>query len=231
MYLCCDRMDAKEQRLTAKGETNTNSGILNLINRNYFFLLLLILLTACSNSQHQLARLPDDAVILAFGDSITYGTGAKKSESYPAILESSVNRKVINAGVPGELSMQGLKRLPKLLDKYHPDLLILCHGGNDILQKEDLAEVESNIRQMIILAENRNIPVILLGVPKPGLFLNDADLYNNIADNTDVTFIPNLIAKILSDASMKSDPVHPNKTGYREMAFTLADTLQSAGAL
>ena len=194
-------------------------------------LLLLIFLTACGDSQQQIAPLPDDAVILAFGDSLTYGTGANKGESYPAILEASVNRKVINAGVPGELSMQGLKRLPKLLDKYHPDLLILCHGGNDILRKEDLAEAEANIRQMIILAKNRNIPVILLGVPKPGLFLNDADMYNNIADNTEVTFIPNLIAKILSDASMKSDPVHPNNNGYSKLASALAYTLKNSGAL
>ena len=194
-------------------------------------LLLLIFLSACSTSQQQLAPLPDDAVILAFGNSITYGTGAMKGESYPAVLEIIVNRKVINAGVPGELSMQGLKRLPKLLDKYHPDLLILCHGGNDILQKENLAEAEANIRQMIILAENRNIPVILLGVPKPGLFLNDADLYNDIANNTEVTYIPNLIAKILSDASMKSDPVHPNNSGYSKMATVLADTLRNSGAL
>jgi lysophospholipase L1-like esterase len=194
-------------------------------------LLLLIFLSACSTSQQQLAPLPDDAVILAFGNSITYGTGAMKGESYPAVLEIIVNRKVINAGVPGELSMQGLKRLPKLLDKYHPDLLILCHGGNDILQKENLAEAEANIRQMIILAENRNIPVILLGVPKPGLFLNDADLYNDIANNTEVTYIPNLIPKILSDASMKSDPVHPNNSGYSKMATVLADTLRNSGAL
>jgi len=196
-----------------------------------FCLLLLLSLTACGDSQQQLAPLPDDAVILAFGDSLTYGTGAMKGESYPAVLETRVNRKVINAGVPGELSMQGLKRLPKLLDKYHPDLLILCHGGNDILQKENLAEAEANIRQMIILAENRNIPVILLGVPKPGLFLNDADLYNDIADNTEVTYIPNLIAKILSDASMKSDPVHPNNSGYSKMASVLADALKNSGAL
>ena len=196
-----------------------------------FCLLLLIFLTACSDSQQQLARLPDDAVILAFGDSLTFGTGASKDESYPAILETSVNRKVINAGVPGELSVQGLKRLPKFLDKYHPDLLILCHGGNDILQKHDLARAEANIRQMISLAENRNIPVILLGVPKPGLFLNDADLYINIAENTEVTFIPNLIADILSDASMKSDSVHPNNTGYSKMASTLANTLRNSGAL
>ncbi len=196
-----------------------------------FCILLLLLLTACGDSQQQLAPLPDDAIILAFGDSLTYGTGANKGESYPAILETSVNRKVINAGVPGELSMQGLKRLPTLLDKYQPDLLILCHGGNDILHKENLAEAESNIRQMIILAENKNIPVILLGVPKPGLFLNDADLYNSIANNTEVTFIPNLIANILSDASMKSDPVHPNNIGYSKMASALAYTLKSSGAL
>ena len=204
--------------------------MINIFNRNYCFLLLM-LLAACGDSQQQLARLPDNAVILAFGDSLTYGTGANKGESYPAILEKSVNRKVINAGIPGELSMQGLKRLPALLDKHKPSLLILCHGGNDILQREDLAEAEANIRQMITLAQNKNIPVIFFGVPKPGFFLNDAKLYNNISENTEVTFIPNLIAEILSDASMKSDPVHPNKTGYRKMASTLADTLRNIGAI
>ena len=105
------------------------------------------------------------------------------------------------------------------------------HGGNDILQREDLAEAEANIRQMITLAQNKNIPVIFFGVPKPSFFLNDAKLYNNISENTEVTFIPNLIAEILSDASMKSDPVHPNKTGYRKMASTLADTLRNIGAI
>ena len=201
------------------------------ITHRTFYLLLLILLTACSDPQQQLAQLPDDAIILAFGDSLTYGTGANKGESYPALLETLVNRKVINAGVPGELSMQGLKRLPKLLEKHQPDLLILCHGGNDIIRKQDLAEAETNIRQMIALAENKNIPVILLGVPKPGLFLSSAKLYANIAENSNVIFMPNLIPDILSDASMKSDPIHPNKTGYREMASSLAITLRNVGAL
>ncbi len=201
------------------------------ITHQTFYLLLLILLTACSDPQQQLAQLPDDAIILAFGDSLTYGTGANKGESYPALLETLVNRKVINAGVPGELSMQGLKRLPKLLEKHQPDLLILCHGGNDIIRKQDLAEAETNIRQMIALAENKNIPVILLGVPKPGLFLSSAKLYANIAENSNVIFMPNLIPDILSDASMKSDPIHPNKTGYRKMASSLAIILRNVGAL
>ncbi|MFB3091405.1 MAG: arylesterase [Gammaproteobacteria bacterium] len=196
-----------------------------------FCLWLLIFLTACGDPTPQLERLPDDTVILAFGDSLTYGTGANKEESYPSVLENTINRKIINAGVPGELSMQGLKRLPKLLEKYQPGLMILCHGGNDILWKENLAEAETNIREMIALAKNKNIPVILLGVPKPGLFLSSAKLYANIAESTNVIFMPNLIADVLSDASMKSDSVHPNKAGYREMAFTIANTLQDAGAL
>jgi len=204
--------------------------MINLINRNHCFLLL-IFLTACGDSTPQLARLQDDAVILAFGDSLTYGTGANKNESYPMILEKIINRKVVNAGVPGELSMQGLKRLPKLLDKHLPKLLILCHGGNDILRREDLAEAETNIRQMISLAENRSIPVVLLGVPKFGLFLSSAKLYARIAENSDVLFIENLLPDILSDASMKSDSVHPNNIGYRKMASTLADALRDAGAL
>jgi len=201
------------------------------ITRQIFCFWLIIYLAACGDSTPQLERLSEDAIILAFGNSLTYGTGAEKNESYPVILEKTINRKVVNAGVPGELSNQGLKRLPKFLDEHQPRLLILCHGGNDILHRENLAEAETNIRQMIALAENKNIPVILLGVPKPGLFLSSAKLYANIAENTNVIFMPNLIADVLSDASMKSDPIHPNKTGYREMASTLAETLRDAGAL
>ncbi len=192
---------------------------------------ILVALTACGDSTKQIKRLPDDAIILAFGDSLTHGTGANKNESYPAILEQSINRKVINAGIPGELSINGLKRLPQLLEKHRPDLLILCHAGNDLLRKKNLAEAEKNIRQMIALAMNRNIPVILLAVPKPGVFLSDAELYSNIAGNTDITYIPNLMTEILSDTSMKSDPIHPNQDGYRKIALTLANVLRDSGAL
>ncbi|MEE9551841.1 MAG: GDSL-type esterase/lipase family protein, partial [Gammaproteobacteria bacterium] len=160
---------------------------------------------ACSDNVQQLPALSDDAVILAFGNSLTHGTGARKSESYPSVLEQLIQRKVINAGAPGELSSQGLERLPDALNKYKPDLLILCHAGNDILRRKDLKKAEDNIRKMIMMAQGKNIAVILLGVPEPGIFLNSADFYKRIAEEMNVVFIDNIITDVMSDAGLKSD--------------------------
>ena len=138
---------------------------------------------------------------------------------------------VINAGVSGEVSNQGLKRLPKILDEHKPQLIILCHGGNDLLHKLDIGKMESNLRNMIQLSLDRDIPVILLGVPKPGLFLSSFDIYKEIAISMDVIFIEDLIPDILSDKSLKSDTVHPNKEGYSLIAEEIYSLLLDTGAI
>ncbi len=115
-----------------------------------------VLLTACSKTA-QLPLLASDATILAFGDSLTAGTGAGDAESYPAVLSSLTGRKVINAGVPGEVSASGVQRLPKLLDRERPALLILCHGGNDMLGHADHQLIADNLRSMIrMVSRNRS---------------------------------------------------------------------------
>ncbi|HIF52032.1 MAG TPA: arylesterase [Thiotrichaceae bacterium] len=194
--------------------------------------IIFLLLSACGgDATPTLSMLSDDAVILAFGDSLTHGNGANKDESYPAILQSLSGRSVINAGISGEESGPGLSRLPAALEKHEPSLLILCHGGNDLLNKRDKNQMESNIRAMIQLAKDKSIPVVMLGVPKPGLFLSSFELYKTIADSTDIIFLENLIPEVLGDKSLKSDTVHPNKEGYRMMAETIYASLQEAGAL
>lgn len=195
------------------------------------FPVLCLIFLCCCGDHPSLSHLPDDAVVLAFGDSLTHGNGARAEESYPAVLERMSGRKVINAGVSGEESAQGVERLPGLLDKYNPQLLILCHGGNDILRKNDEAEMEANIRRMIEMAQAKNIEVVLLGVPKPGLFLSSADVYRKIAESTSVVFIEDLIPDVLGDRELKSDQVHPNSDGYRQMAEGIYKVLQNRGAL
>ena len=139
--------------------------------RAYFLILFLaFLLSSCSGPQ--LEPLAAEASILAFGDSLTYGTGTSRDKAYPAVLESMIKHKVINAGIPGEISAKGLSRLPGLITQHRPALIIICHGGNDILRKMDLSKTKNNIQQMINLARQNEIQVILVGVPEFGLFLN-----------------------------------------------------------
>lgn len=200
----------------------------------YPFLLFMILITGitagCSDSA-RLQPLGPDATILAFGDSLTYGTGTSRNNAYPAVLENLVKRKVINAGIPGEISRNGLARLPALLEKHHPSLIIICHGGNDILRKLDLSQTRDNIQQMISLARKNNTDVVLVGVPEFSLFLSTVSLYPELAEKNNVPIAEDILAEIISNNSLKSDHIHPNTEGYQSLAENIAQLLVDTGAV
>ena len=201
-------------------------------HKHLFLFGLLLLLGACSERIEPLPPLAHNAVILAFGDSLTYGSGASAQQSYPAVLQALSGREVINAGIPGEVSSEGLARLPALLDEYQPQLLLLCHGGNDMLRRQDVAQMAHNLQAMVALAHQRGIPVVLLGVPKPAIFgLKSADEYYRVARATGIPIEDTVVPRVLSDNSLKSDQIHPNAAGYRQMAEAVHALLQQAGAL
>jgi len=187
-------------------------------------------LAACGDAP-QLAPLAPDAVVLAFGDSITYGTGARESESYPAQLGTLIGRSVVRAGVPGEVSAQALARLPAALEEHRPQLLILCIGGNDFLRNLGKAEVEANVRRMIALAKERGAGVLLIGTPEKGLLVTPPGFYGEIAQQLRIPYEGKVIGEILRNSELKSDPIHPNARGYRLIAERLAALLKESGAL
>ena len=194
--------------------------------------LLFLVLTSCSKPPETLPKLPEDAVILAFGDSLTYGTGASSFHDYPSMLAGLTEREVINEGVPGEVSGDGLKRLPALLDEYQPELLILIHGGNDMLRKIPSEQTIVNLSKMIDEAKSRNIAVVMLGVPQPNLFgLSSADFYQTIAENQRILADFDTLPDILADNGMKSDMIHPNDAGYQRMADNIFKLLRESGAI
>ncbi len=191
---------------------------------------LLLLFAACGKTP-QLAKLPNDAVILAFGDSLTFGTGATPETSYPAVLEKLIGRRVVGAGVPGEITAEGLERLPDALDEEEPKLLILCHGGNDLLRKTGEGQAESNLRAMITLARSKGIQVVLIAVPKPGLTLTAPPYYEKIATDMQIPIESSILRSILTSSELKSDAVHPNAAGYQKMAEAIAVLLKSTKAI
>ena len=189
------------------------------------------LVAGCGGSVPRLPQLPADAIVLAFGDSLTFGTGAQPEESYPAVLEKLIGRKVWSAGVPGELSAAGLARLPSALEYYQPRLLILCHGGNDFLRKLGDAQAAENLRGMIRIAKQNGVDVVLIGVPKPGLLPSPADFYAEIGREFGLPYEDAALKEILRDNELKSDLAHPNARGYAKLATTVAALLKKSGAI
>lgn len=186
-----------------------------------FFVITLLFLLSCSDEKEKI-HLTDSAVILAFGDSLTYGTGVAPEQSYPAQLAKLTGKSVINAGVPGEVTEKGLERLPDVLNKHHPQLVILCHGGNDLLRKLNIKQLESNLSTMIDMIQQSGAKVLLVSVPKPGLLLNASPVYLRVAQDKDIAIENDIMAEVESKVDWKSDPIHPNAIGYKKIAEKLA---------
>jgi acyl-CoA thioesterase-1 len=160
-----------------------------------------------------------------FGDSLTFGTGATLTESYPAIRERLVGRRVVSSGVPGEVTNEGLSRLREVLAREKPALLILCHGGNDLLRRLDRQQTAKNLRAMIRLARDRGVVVVIIAVPAPGIALSPPTFYRELAAEMGLPVEVEALTMVLSDGSLKSDFIHPNAAGY---ALTLVAQVEEA---
>jgi acyl-CoA thioesterase I len=190
----------------------------------------LCLLAGCTDAK-KLPPLSGDGVLLAFGDSLTFGTGAAEGESYPAVLERLTGHRVANYGIPGEISADGLARLPGVLEQERPALLLLCHGANDLLRRMDQAQAAENLRGMVRLARDRGVAVVLIAVPSPDLSMTPPKFYSEVAAEFAIPIEEKALGSILGKGSLKSDYIHPNASGYRQLAEALAALLRKSGAI
>jgi len=194
-----------------------------------FTLLATLPLLASCDSTPPIRPLASGATVLAFGDSLTHGNGASADQSYPAVLEELLGVRVVNAGVPGEVSADGRKRLPGVLEKVQPQLVILIHGGNDFLRRLDLTQAKENLRAMIEMSRQQGADVVLAGVPQFGLFLTPPPFYQELAGENRLPYLDDTLSDILKDRALKSDTIHPNAAGYRQLAEALAKLIRKAG--
>lgn len=188
-----------------------------------------LLLAGCGGDK--LSPLSEGATILAFGDSLTAGYGVDEAQSYPRVLAQLSGRRVVNAGVSGEVTAEGVARLESLLDREQPQLLILLEGGNDILRNLDPTETRANLQRMIEQAQSRGVEVVLVGVPQKNLFSSTAPFYAELAETYRLPFADSLIAELLRSPGYKSDQVHFNAAGYRRLAESIHELLKEEGAL
>lgn len=205
--------------------------------RHWLLAMLLTAVAGCGGSEQTydgptLSYLAPGAVILAFGDSLTYGTGAEGEASYPARLAARIDRRVVNAGVPGETSGQGRRRLSEWLARVQPDLVLLCLGGNDMLRRGSPETLRENLRAMVEMIRGQGAEVVLIAVPKLQAWsLEPHPLYRELGADLGIPVLDASLATILSDGALKSDAIHPNARGYAVLAEDIHRLLRGAGAL
>ncbi|MCW9029641.1 MAG: GDSL-type esterase/lipase family protein [Kangiella sp.] len=201
--------------------------------KKYLYVTLLLvgslLLTACSDPK--LKPLSSNATIVAFGDSLTEGIGASEAASYPSQLAIITGLEVVNAGISGETTDRGLARFEDVLEQYEPELVILLEGGNDILRNQNQNQTKQNLAQMIDIAKQHHVQVLLMGVPEKNLFSSVAGFYDELAEEHDVAYMRGVISDLLKTKKYKSDQIHLNAQGYRVLAEQIAETLKEEGAL
>jgi len=200
------------------------------VQRYFLALFAALFLVACDRAP-TLPKLNSHDVIVAFGDSLTHGTGASSDAAYPAVLASLTGRTVINAGVPGDTTSSGLQRLPEVLAEHQPRLVLLCLGGNDMLRKHPEAATENNLRLLVQTIRSSGAEVMLIAVPEPKLFGGAPEFYTRVAEDMRLPLEDDIFNDVLKDNSLKADPIHANAAGYRVVAERLAEFLRETGAL
>lgn len=191
-----------------------------------------LLISACSSeikSQH----IEKGSLVIALGDSLTYGYGATPNTAYPHILSQLSGWNVKNEGINGNTTADILQRLDGIIAQK-PKLVLLGIGGNDVLRRIDPKVTEQNLNQIIIRLKQANIPVILIAEPHLSMSAllgkaSDNPIYEPIAKSQQVLLFADEWSKILSDKSLKSDEIHANAQGYRQFAENLYQFLKKNG--
>lgn len=193
-------------------------------------------LAGCGGDERPLPLAPGSRV-LAFGDSVTHGTGAGPDEDYPTRLAALTRWEISNAGIPGDTAQAAVARIEAALEESRPALVLIELGGNDFLRRRPPDRVKEDLRRIVASVRAAGAQPVLIAVPAVSLvgaaagMLSDAEIYDELGSEEKLTVIDGVMADVLSDPDLRADPVHPNAEGYRRFAEGLASALGQAGYL
>ena len=185
--------------------------------KKYVYLIaILFLLSGCSKQQPK--NYPNsNKAIIAFGDSLTFGYGVSPDESYPAHLSQMLGREIINLGVSGNTSAQGIARINEI-KKYEPYMVLIEFSANDLFRKIPKEQTEKNLREIVRQVQDMGAIAVL--VDTGGAFPMEVytKIQKQIAKDYNTLFVPGIMDGIYNKKSLKSDQIHPNNKGYEIVA-------------
>lgn len=189
----------------------------------------LLWLTNCQNQLQDITNFPNATgeTIVVLGDSITAGYGLSTQQAYPYLLSQKLDIPIINRGVSGNTTADGLERVSEDVLAEQPWLVIIGLGGNDFLKKVPKSETEANLRAIITQVQSEKAVTVLLGM-NLGLFTDEyKDLYDAIAKDTGSLLIPQILKGVIDNPRHRQqDIIHPNAIGQEIIADRIAKAVK-----
>ena len=194
----------------------------------------------CFVGQLWAAAEPPPRTILFFGDSLTagYGLADPASETYPALVQEKITAarlgwRVVNAGLSGETTAAGLRRIDWIL-RQPVDLFVLALGANDGLRGLDPALAQKNLQQIFdrVRAKYPKTKLVLAGMQLPPAMGADYSrafekIFPDLAAKNDATLIPFLLEGVGGRPALnQADAIHPTAAGNAVVAETVWKTLR-----
>lgn len=176
-------------------------------------LLAAILLASCGRDVPLATR---DGPIVAFGDSLVYGTGSSGG-GFVKLLEQRLDKPIENLGVPGNTTADGIARLDEVIER-HPSVVLLLLGGNDYLRQVPRDETFANLATIIQRLQADGAAVLLVGVRGGLIRDNFAERFEGLADRFHTAYVHDVLDDTLGVSGYMADQVHPNDAGYRVIA-------------
>ncbi len=165
--------------------------------------------------------------IVVFGDSLAEGVGADRGKDISSLLSERINQPIINLGVSGNTTADGLARVETLL-QADPKVVIILLGGNDAIRRIPVEETFLNLKRIIEKINQSGAAVILVAEPG-GLYGNQYEKeYERLAEELKTFYIPNILSGIIGRPEFMSDYIHPNSTGYEMMVEKIEPVLREA---
>ena len=203
-------------------------------------LFLVIVLAVASTATHASILNSNDATILIIGDSLSAGLGVAYHQAWPSLLQDRLNKqdysiRVVNAGISGDTTAGGAERLPKLLRKYAPEIVVIELGGNDGLRGTSINSIESNLRSMIETALGRDAKILLIGMQLPPNYGNAyatsfQNLFPELASEYSIGLVERLIQRMMNEvwqqSLMQMDGIRPTAEGHIQIEKIIWDSLQ-----
>ncbi len=197
-----------------------------------FFALLLFTLTPFAPAKTGVPK----PVIVCFGDSITAGYGIDPGHSWPDGLQQRLdahgyNYRVLNFGVSGNTTKDGVSRLPQVL-AAHPQIVVVEFGGNDGLRGLPITSSRANIDQIIQTLQGAGIKVALVGIVMPPDYGPDyADAFKETfvlaAKKFNVPLFPFVLLHVYKvPGALQEDGIHPTAKGADIIADDMYDFLK-----